>query len=55
MDACRIGTIVGVSGTFGELTKELMTVASPLTLNSPMQPFELFEELQELWPLVLPI
>jgi hypothetical protein len=55
MDVCRIGTIVGVSGSFGGLTKELMTVVSPSTLNSHAEPFELFDELRELWPLVQPI
>jgi hypothetical protein len=32
-----------------------MTVVSPSTLTSHAEPFELFEELRELWPLVQPI
>jgi hypothetical protein len=55
MDACRLGTIHTVSGTFGDLTKELTTVVSPSIFSSQAPQFELFNELHDLWPLVRPI
>ena len=41
-----------VSATFGNSTKELMTVVSPSMLTSLSQQSELFDELLDLWPLV---
>ena len=46
------GIVIYVSGTYGSATKELVTVVSPLTASSHTQLFELFNELQDLWPLV---
>jgi hypothetical protein len=55
MDACRLGTIHTVSGTFGGLAKELTTVVSPSIFSSQAPQSELFSELHDLWPLVRPI
>ena len=52
MAACRIGTILTVSTTCGNSTKELMTVASESMSNSPDPLSELLSELRDLWPLV---
>jgi hypothetical protein len=43
-----------VSATFGNSTKELMTVVSPSMLTSHGRRYELFDELLDLWPLVRP-
>jgi hypothetical protein len=55
MDECRLGTIHIVSATFGNSTKELMTVVSPSISISPDALSELFIELQDLWPIVQPL
>ena len=55
LDDFQHGTIVVMSGTCGGLTKELMTVVSPLIATSREQLYELSIELDELWPLVQPV
>jgi hypothetical protein len=52
LDACQIGTILTVSATCGNSTRELMTVASQSMLTSRDPLSELLTELRELWPLV---
>jgi hypothetical protein len=44
-----------MSGSYGGVTKELMTVALPWILFSPDQLSELSTELDDLWPLVPPL
>ena len=54
MNDFPIGTILLVSADYGTLTKELMTVVSESTLNSPDPLYEPLNELHDLWPLLQP-
>jgi hypothetical protein len=55
MDECRIGTIVSVSGNLWRIDQRVNDRGIAIDLELAAEPFELFEELRELWPLVQPI
>ena len=54
MESFLVGTIVTLSVSSGDLTRELMTVVSPSIETSPDPLSELLSELHDLSPLVPP-
>jgi hypothetical protein len=49
LDDCPDGIVLEVNVEFGCSTSTLMTVVSPLMLDSPRLRYELFKEARDLW------